>query len=410
MKTDLDRLMQMHDLDAILVTGSGQHNPPMVYLTGGAPISPELVKKRNKDPLLFCHPIEREEAARTGLETRSLANYPLKEFLSSSNDDFTRAMALRLRKMLEEAEVIKGRVSIYGHSDVGGNYALISTLQEIMPEVHWVGEMNDTLLQKAMFTKDSVEIDRIHRIGQISSQVIDETFDFLVSHRSKNEILIKSDGNPLTIGEVKNKINLWLVERGIENPLGVIFSSGRDAGIPHNAGKESDLLHLGIPIVFDLFPCEKGGGYFHDMTRTWCLGYAPDEFLSLYENVEQVFTQICSSLKVGTHCYTYQETACDLFEAMGHSTLRSDPKTEQGYVHTLGHGVGLNIHERPWFNDTALEEDRLEPGVVFTIEPGLYYPEQNLGVRLEDTFWVDPTGNIKPFVKHPFNPVLSLMK
>ena len=72
--------------------------------------------------------------------------------------------------------------------------------------------------------------------------------------------------------------------------------------------------------------------------------------------------------------------------------------------------LGLNIHERPWFNETASEEDRLIPGVVFTIEPGLYYPERGLGVRLEDTFWVNPEGVIDSFVEYPFRPVLTLKK
>ena len=410
MKTDLDRLMHQHDLDAILITGSGQHNPPMVYLTGGAPINPELIKMRGSGPTLFSHPIEREEAAKTGLEIRSLANYPIKEFLSRSNGNLTKALALRYKKMMEDLGLAKGRIAIYGLSDVGGAYALFTSLQELMPNINLVGDLQDTLLQNAMFTKDQEEINRIRQVGQISCQVFDETFNFLESHHTQKEILVKSDGNPLTIGEIKKKINLWLVERGIENPEGAIFSMGRDAGIPHNSGNETDLVRLGEPIVFDLFPCEKGGGYFHDMTRTWCLGYASDEFLSLYEDVEDVFSKVRNSLKAGTLCRIYQDTACDLFEAKGHPTLRTNPKTEQGYVHSLGHGVGLNIHERPWFGDTASDDDRLEPGVVFTIEPGLYYPEKNLGIRLEDTFWVDSIGNINSLVKHPFMPILTLMK
>jgi Xaa-Pro aminopeptidase len=410
MKTELDELMQQQSLDAILVTGNGQHNPAMVYLTGGAHMTPELVKRRGAGPLLFCHAMERDEAARTGLETRSLADYPIEDFLAASEGDYVKALALRYKQILEDAEVRTGRIALYGRGEVGSSYAVLSCLQELMPHITLVGEVKDTVLQKAMFTKDPDEIDRLRQVGQISCEVFDETADFLASHRARDGILINQNDQPLTIGGIKNRIDLWLAERGLENPHGAIFSTGRDTAVPHSAGKADDVLRLGQPLVFDLFPCEKGGGYFHDMTRTWCLGYAPDEFMALYENVSDVFNQVRQALTVGVHCRIYQEMACDLFEKMGHPTLKTDPKTEQGFVHGLGHGVGLNIHERPWFNATASAEDCLVPGVVFTLEPGLYYPDRGMGVRLEDTFWVNPAGIVDSLTMYPFSPVISLKK
>jgi Xaa-Pro aminopeptidase len=65
---------------------------------------------------------------------------------------------------------------------------------------------------------------------------------------------------------------------------------------------------------------------------------------------------------------------------------------ENGYVHSLGHGVGLEIHSRPRLSSRALNNDRLVPGSVFTIEPGLYYPDKGFGVRLEDVWTVDEEG------------------
>ena len=91
------------------------------------------------------------------------------------------------------------------------------------------------------------------------------------------DMLIGRDGEPVTIGQVKGLINLWLAERGAENPEGTIFAIGRDAAVPHSSGNPSDILRLGQTIVFDIYPCEAGGGYFYDFTRTWCLGYAPDD-------------------------------------------------------------------------------------------------------------------------------------
>jgi Xaa-Pro aminopeptidase len=232
--------------------------------------------------------------------------------------------------------------------------------------------------------------------------------DFLTSHHVRDGMLVKPDDQPLTIGEVKSRIDLWLAERSAENPEGVIFSIGRDAAVPHSAGTLSDYMRLGQTIVFDIYPCEKGGGYFHDFTRTWCLGYASDEILSLYEDVLSVFTQMKNEFTANTHCPAYQRRTCDLFEAKGHPTIQGSPNTDKGYIHSLGHGVGLNIHEQPWFGMNATEEDRLIPGAVFTVEPGLYYPDQNMGVRLEDTLYVNSDGTIRSLVEYPLDLVLPV--
>jgi Xaa-Pro aminopeptidase len=86
----------------------------------------------------------------------------------------------------------------------------------------------------------------------------------------------------------------------------------------------------------------------------------------------------------------------------------TDPQTQSGYVHGLGHGVGLYIHERPFFSKYSPERDRLNPGTVITVEPGLYYPEKGLGVRLEDTVWVRPDGQIEVLAEYPYDLVLPM--
>jgi Xaa-Pro aminopeptidase len=97
-----------------------------------------------------------------------------------------------------------------------------------------------------------------------------------------------------------------------------------------------------------------------------------------------------------------------LFEAKGHPTIKSNPQTQDGYVHGLGHGLGLHIHEYPRFSLIASESDRLVPGVVITVEPGLYYPDRNMGVRLEDTIWVRPDGHMEILAEYPLDLVLPI--
>ena len=90
----------------------------------------------------------------------------------------------------------------------------------------------------------------------------------------------------------KVSIDLLLAEAGVENPEGIIFSIGRDAGIPHSVGNPEDRIAVGKTIVFDIYPCQAGGGYFYDMTRTWCVGHVPDEVLAVYQDVRDCYDEM----------------------------------------------------------------------------------------------------------------------
>jgi Xaa-Pro aminopeptidase len=264
------------------------------------------------------------------------------------------------------------------------------------------------VLLAAMATKEEQEVERIRKMGQITVGVVGQVAEFLTSHRVRAEVLVKSDGSALTIADVKSRINLWLAEAGAENPEGTIFAIGRDAGVPHSSGNPADFLRLGQSIVFDIFPCEAGGGYFYDFTRTWSLGYATDELQALYEDVRSVYNRVMGELRYGAHCKDYQKLTCDLFEAQGHPTVQTNPQTQEGYVHSLGHGLGLHVHERPSFGANSPPDDVLAAGVVITVEPGLYYPERGMGVRLEDTVWVRPDGQFEILADYPLDLVLPV--
>jgi Xaa-Pro aminopeptidase len=409
MKSELDQLLKLNQADALWVTGPAQHNPAMVYLTGGGHMTQADVIKPFGKPMLLCHaPMERDEAAKTGLQTLNYTQFPLKERLAKAQGDRLLAQALLYQKILEHAGVMQGTVLLYGRSEVGKHYSLINKLQELLPDLTFKGDMDDAVLLQAMATKDSDEIERIRAMGEIVVTVVSRTAALLTNHPIVNEILVKADGTPLTVGDVKAQINLWLAELGAENPEDTIFAIGRDAGVPHSNGTPTDPIRLGQTIVYDIFPCEGGGGYFYDFTRTWCLGYAPAEVQSLYDQVKSVYHQVVSELEPGVNAAQFQSRTCTLFEAQGHTTTRQDPTVESGYVHSLGHGVGLNIHEKPWFSRPDDPTNTLVPGSVFTIEPGLYYPDNGMGIRLEDTYYVTSEGKFEKFVDYPMDLVLPM--
>lgn len=415
MKSDLDALMKARNLDALLILGDAENNPPMYYFVGGGHVSDAmLIKKVGKEPVLFYNDMERDEAAKSGLKTFSYNSYGIiEDFLTQTNGDMLKALALRRQKILEDHGLSGGRVVVYGKTDFSQNLGVTIHLMKSMPDLEFVGEYGtDSTIQRAMETKDDVEVAHIRQMGAVTTTVVKMVQDYLTScDVREDEVLLKEDGNPLTVGDVKGKIALWLAERGAVDVEGVIFAIGRDAGVPHSTGDPKDLMTLGKTIVFDIFPAEQGGGYFYDFTRTWSLGYATPEAQALHDQVKEVYDQVVENIDLNAHFADYQRMTCDYFESKGHKSPLNTKGPLEGYVHSLGHGVGLNIHERP--SSRIADEHMnniLKPGVIITIEPGLYYPEKGMGVRIEDTYWVRPDGKVEMLAEYPYDFVLPMKK
>jgi Xaa-Pro aminopeptidase len=408
MKTDLDRLMRERGLDALWITGPANHNPALVYFTGVANITrADLVKRCGEPPILFHYPMEREEAARTGLKCRNLDEFKLEEILNEAGGNPVKAGAIRTARIFRDTGV-RGRVAVGGNVELSSAYALLAELPRHAPDVKLVGEGENPVLLHARSTKSREEIDRIRSIGSVATAVIGETAEFLSAHSARENFLAGRDGRRLTVGDVKAFIRRSLAGHGAEAPEGIIFAQGRDGAIPHSTGTDTEPLRTGRPIVFDLFPCETGGGYFYDITRTWCLGHAPEDVQQMHRQVQQVYAETEKKVRAGMPAREIQPSVCRMFESMGHPTIRSEPQTERGYVHSIGHGLGLNVHESPSFLAMDSNRDLLQPGAVFTIEPGLYYPDRGMGVRLENTVWIRPDGAVEVLADFPMDLVIPL--
>jgi len=182
---------------------------------------------------------------------------------------------------------------------------------------------------------------------------------------------------------------MGFIEHGLVEPHGSIISQGRDAGVPHNHGDDAEGIRAGEPIIVDIYPQQIGGGYHFDMTRTFCVGPARAELQEVFETVREAQRRGLKGLRLGSLAREHQDAVCDFYESKGHPTVRQDDKIEEGYVHSLGHGVGLEIHEPPRI--AREEQDVLRPGMVITIEPGAYVPGYG-GVRIEDVVVVTTTS------------------
>lgn len=413
MKSDFDALMQARNLDAIIVFGNAEHNPPMTYLTGGGHVShATLIKKHGQDAVLFCNDMERDEAAKSGLKLISYSNYDAVALHKQANGNSVLAAAMRMELMLKDAGVTSGRAGVYGTYDLSAVFGMLTHVQKLIPEIEFVGEAReDSIFMRAMETKDENEVARIRKMGKVTTSVVGKVRDYLTSCNVRDdEVLLKEDGSPVTVGDVHSRIRLWVAEQGAELPSGFIFAIGRDAGVPHSAGTPTDLMKLGQTIVFDIYPAEAGGGYYYDFTRTWSLGYATPEAQSLYDQVKEIFNTLNDNFDLNTPFANYNIMTCEYFESKGHQSPLHTSAPVEGYVHSLGHGVGLNIHERPFSGLTAGDDQRLAPGVVITSEPGLYYPEKGMGFRIEDTLWVRPDGKMETLAEYPYDFVLPMKK
>jgi len=408
MKADLDRIMADRNLDAFLVMGDASGNKILNYLTNGAPLERALVVKRRGGPLTLIHgSMERDTAEETGLVLVDRdQTYNRYELLKKHKGDRLAAEVDYLNQVIKD-QGLQGRLGIYGTQDAGAAFALLNKLQAVAEHVELVGEFEESLFSLARETKDDQEIAELREAGRLTCLIMGETRDFIQEHHVRDGIVMKNAQEALTIGDVRRFIQGRLHVNGMREDHDTIFSQGRDAGVPHNRGNDEAPLRLGEPIIFDFFPM-TGKGYFHDVTRTWCLGYAPPEVQEVWDQCKEIFDQLMSELQVGRACRDYQEMACDYFEAKGHPTVRNHPGTHEGYVHGLGHGIGLDIHEEPRLSHAAGNDTILQPGHVVSVEPGLYYPERGLGVRIEDSVAFTEAGELINLTDFPYDLVIPM--
>ena len=407
MRADLDRLMQERSLDALMVMGDSRGNTNHNWLTGGAHLENSLIVKRRSGPLTLIHGLmERDIAARTGMELVNRdSSYNSFQLLQKHDGNALEARADYLAQVVRDQH-LHGRLGVYGMVDAGNAYTLLNRLNELI-DGEVVGEFGDSLFTLARETKDDREIAEMHEAGRLTCAVVGDAADFIQGHATRDEILIQTSGDPLTIGDVKTFIRARQLHYGLTEDHGCIFSQGRDAGVPHNSGDPDMPLRLGQSIVFDIFPM-RASGYFHDMTRTWSLGYATDEVLRAWEETKEIFDRVMRDLALGRSCRDYQLRTCEYYEALGHPTPLHTPGTQEGYVHSLGHGLGLDIHEEPRLSHAAGNGTLLQPGHVFSVEPGLYYPERGFGVRIEDTVAFNEAGALLNLTDFPYDLVLPM--
>ncbi|HID96168.1 MAG TPA: peptidase M24 family protein, partial [Candidatus Latescibacteria bacterium] len=174
----------------------------------------------------------------------------------------------------------------------------------------------------------------------------------------------------MTEKEVAWELESFMRTHGAEKAaFDLIVASGPNGALPHVTASER-AIRAGEPIVMDLGCVVEG--YHSDMTRTICLGQPDARFREIYQLVLSAQLAAEEAIRPGMTGREADAIARRIIEEAGYG---------EQFGHGLGHGVGLAIHEKPTLG--KLSEDVLEPGMVFTVEPGIYIPGWG-GVRIED--------------------------
>ncbi len=240
--------------------------------------------------------------------------------------------------------------------------------------------------------KSEEEVGHIRRAQFVTERAMALAIE-MVSASDPVDGVLHLDGAPLTSERLKGEINAFLAREGY-TATHTIVSSGAQSAMPHHSG--TGPIAAGVPIVIDIFPRSQETGYWGDMTRTVVRGRPTDEARRMYEAVLEGQHLALSMIRAGVAGKEVHEGVMELFRRRGFETGVRDGRME-GFIHSTGHGLGLEIHEHPRItsDDTVLEE-----GMVVTVEPGLYY-ERVGGVRIEDVVVVTADGcvNLNTFPK-----------
>nr|WP_161490726.1 Xaa-Pro peptidase family protein [Methanonatronarchaeum thermophilum] len=247
-------------------------------------------------------------------------------------------------------------------------------------------------LSKQRAVKEKWEIQHIENVQKTAESGMKTAVSILEkSEVIEGELFYKD--RPLTSDYIRYRINVELLRNDCIS-MDTIVSSGKETSSPHNSG--TGILKP-TPIIIDIFPKNRKNRYCGDITRSFSK-IKNNKINKVYQDVlnaqETAFNKIKEKNQItGAEVHN---AVCNYFEKKGYNTPRTGGKT--GFIHSTGHGVGLDLHEKPSLGRAGTT---LKKGHVVTIEPGIYNPEFG-GIRIEDliTITEDSFKNLTTFEKN----------
>ncbi|MBW8010973.1 MAG: aminopeptidase P family protein [Chloroflexi bacterium] len=236
-------------------------------------------------------------------------------------------------------------------------------LEAVLPEINFVA-VEEIIGQLRMY-KDAEEIAAMRKAVSIAEKAMQATIPQIRIGMSERDLAAE-----LTSQLFKHKSDPTL-------PFPPIVSGGPNSANPHAFPSDRQLTS-GDLLVIDWGA--SFGGYFSDMTRTFGVGEVNEEFAKIHQLVQDANAAARAAVSPGTTCSDVDKAARAVIEVAGYGEY---------FFHRTGHGLGMEVHEAPYIRADNLRP--LEPGMTFTIEPGIYLPDRG-GVRIEDNMLVTEDG------------------
>jgi Xaa-Pro dipeptidase len=213
--------------------------------------------------------------------------------------------------------------------------------------------------------KDKSEVEAMRRAVRIAQDALQATIP-----------LIKIG---MTERELASELVVQLLRNGSDSelPFAPIVSGGPNSANPHASLTERK-LQSGDMLVIDWGAAYEG--YISDLTRTFAVGEVDEEMQKIHKIVQDANAAGRAAAKPGVPCANVDQAAREVIEKSGYGKY---------FTHRTGHGVGMEGHEDPYMRGDNMQI--LEPGMAFTVEPGIYLPNRN-GVRIEDNVVITENG------------------
>lgn len=234
----------------------------------------------------------------------------------------------------------------------------------LLPETELLYEDDLTFLAQFRRKKSAEEAEKIERAQRIAEQAFAQILPMVQVGKTEKEIALELDYAMLRLGAEAPSFQ-------------TIAVSGENSSLPHGV-PGNRRLQKGDCITFDFGAVVEG--YHSDMTRTVFLGSCTEEQRTVYETVLRAQEAALAALRPGLACKDGDAAARDVIAAAGYG---------EAFGHSTGHGVGVEIHERP--NLSPLSRETLQVGDIVTVEPGIYL-RGKFGVRIEDMVYITENG------------------
>lgn len=345
----LNASLRTSDLDAVILNPG----PTLTYLSGlhfhlmERPVV--LLFAKDQDPAIVLPELELQKVASLPYKLQVFA-YPEKP--SEWDNAFRKAVqTLGLDGKRIGVEPRQLRLLEFRHVKAGA------------PEADYPDASD--VLAGLRLRKDKTEVEAIRRAVKIAQDALEATIP-----------LIKVG---MTERELSSELVVQLLKHGSEPemPFSPIVSGGPNAANPH-ASPSDRKLQIGDMLIVDWGAAYDG--YISDLTRTFAVGEVDDEFEKIHKIVQEANAAGRAAGKPGVHCANVDIAARTVIEKAGYGEF---------FTHRTGHGIGMEGHEEPYMRGDNMQI--LEPGMAFTVEPGIYLPNRN-GVRIEDNVVITETG------------------